>query len=135
MDISSPTLLVSLLLASCTTTTNSSVEALGSSPVVSGGSTGTGTVVSQPAGLECTLTAGAMSGSCTASFAEHTLVTLTASATGGSSFVGWTNLASGSDFDYEQTLGFQQGLIATNPLPLDVDSDRTLVVLASFTAP
>jgi hypothetical protein len=42
-------------------------------------------------------------------------------------------MASGTDFDYEQTLGFSaQPFDATNPLPLDVDNDRDLVVLPTF---
>ena len=130
--MSSHPLLISLLVASCTS--NSSVSVLGSSPV-SAGNNGAGRVVSEPSGVDCTLTAGAMTGSCLASFADHTIVTLTATAAGGSTFAGWTNLASGTDSDYEQTLGFQQGISLTNPLPLDVDSARELVVLASFAAP
>ena len=76
-----------------------------------------------------------MTGSCSASFADHAVVTLTATSTDGSTFAGWSNLASGTDFDYEQTLGFQQGFLMTNPLSLDVDAGRELVVFASFTAP
>ncbi len=50
--------------------------------VVEGG-TGTGTVMSSPAGINCPTT-------CTANFASGTQVTLTATAATGSTFAGWT---------------------------------------------
>ena len=128
-------LLAGLALPACASNA-SSVSVLGSSPVASGTSTGAGTVVSDPPGVDCTITSGATTGSCSASFADHTVVTLTASAASSSTFGGWLNLASGTDFDYEQSLGFQnQVFLKRNPLPLDEDVDRTLVVLASFTTP
>jgi len=130
--MSSSAVLVSLLVASCTP--HSSLSVLGSSPV-SAGNNGSGRVVSEPPGVDCTLTSGAMTGSCSASFADHAVVTLTATSTDGSTFAGWSNLASGTDFDYEQTLGFQHGVATANPLPLDVGADRALVVLASFVVP
>ena len=90
-------------------------------------------MVSEPPGIECTVTSGAITGTCSASFSDDTVVTLTATPAGDSSFNAWLNLASGTDFDYEQTLGFQnQAFLSTNPLPLDVDQDRDLVVLSSF---
>ncbi|HEX4452259.1 MAG TPA: hypothetical protein VH143_15390 [Kofleriaceae bacterium] len=91
-------------------------------------------VVSSPPGIDCTITSGATTGTCSAAFADFTVVTLTATPAGDSSFEGWLNLASGDDFDYEQTLGFQnQPSLATNPLAVADDQDRTLVVLSSFT--
>ncbi|WP_133511414.1 right-handed parallel beta-helix repeat-containing protein [Candidatus Thiosymbion oneisti] len=56
--------------------------------VTSGGS-GNGTVSGN--GLDCTLTAGATSGTCTATPDEETAVSLTAAATAGSRFSGWTD--------------------------------------------
>ncbi len=50
--------------------------------------TGSGTVVSSPAGLEC-------GGTCTASFKENTKVTLTASPSAGSTFVSWKGCEKG----------------------------------------
>jgi hypothetical protein len=119
-------------LAACVT--SSSVSVTGSASVADGESDGAGTVVSYPPGIECTVTAGALTGTCSAAFDEHAVVTLTATPASASSFGGWLNLASGTDFDYEQTLGFQnQALLATNPLLLNVGDDRTLAVLSSFT--
>src|SRR6185295_9913725 len=45
--------------------------------------TGSGTVTSNPAGISC-------GGTCTASYTSGTVVTLTASAAGGSTFSGWS---------------------------------------------
>jgi hypothetical protein len=59
--------------------------------------TGTGTVTSSPAGINCTITNGAVgSGACTASFASGTTVTLTAAAASGSTFTGWGGACTGS---------------------------------------
>jgi hypothetical protein len=116
-------------LAACTT--NSTLDVSGT--IADGGGDGDGMVVSDPPGIECTIAAGAATGTCSASFDPHTVVTLTATPSGTSSFDGWENLASGNDFDYEQTLGFQnEALLPTNPLPLDVDEDRALAVLSTF---
>ena len=52
--------------------------------------TGQGTVVSSPAGINCT------SGSCTASFAPNTVVTLTETPVSGSTFAGWSGACSGT---------------------------------------
>ncbi len=51
--------------------------------------TGTGTVVSQPAGLNCTAT-------CSAEFPLNTVVTLTATPGAGQTFVGWTGACTGA---------------------------------------
>ena len=51
--------------------------------------TGSGTVTSAPAGISCP-------GTCSASFAGGTSVTLTASAAAGSTFTGWTGACTGS---------------------------------------
>lgn len=58
--------------------------------------TGTGTVTSSPAGLNCSISNGATSGSCSASYAPGTNVTLTAAPTNGHSFDGWSGACSGS---------------------------------------
>jgi hypothetical protein len=112
----------------------STVSVLGSSPVASGND-GSGRVVSDPPGIDCTITPGNMTGDCSTSFAKNTVVTLTATPTSTSLFISWVNLASGADFDYEETLGFQaQPILMTNPFPFNVDQDRDLVLLASFVA-
>ncbi len=56
---------------------------------VSFAGTGTGTVTSSPAGIDCANVSGGGSSSCTASFVSGTDVTLTATPNGGSTFTGW----------------------------------------------
>ncbi|HTW23207.1 MAG TPA: hypothetical protein VMD78_06385, partial [Candidatus Baltobacteraceae bacterium] len=58
---------------------------------VAGGGTGSGTITSSPAGINCTITGGASSGTCSFSgFAAGTTnVVLTATAASGSKFAGW----------------------------------------------
>jgi streptogramin lyase len=59
---------------------------------VSEAGTGTGQVTSKPAGINCS----ASSNHCSSSFGDGTLVTLTASASAGSSFTGWSGGCSGT---------------------------------------
>jgi phospholipase C len=68
--------------------------------------TGTGTVSSNPAGINCAPT-------CTASFANGTQVTLTATAGTNSSFAGWTGGCSGSNPTCTFTLNASQQITAT----------------------
>lgn len=63
---------------------------------IAGGGTGNGTVTSTPAGINCTITAGAASGACAGNFNPGTTVTLTATPTGASSFTGWGGACSGN---------------------------------------
>lgn len=58
--------------------------------------TGSGSIVSNAAGISCTATAGVASGTCTAPFAYGSSVTLTATATSGSTFTGWSAPCSGT---------------------------------------
>ncbi len=64
---------------------------------VAGVGNGSGTITSSPAGINCTVTNGTLSGACTfSSFAVGTTyVTLTATPTGNSSFAGWWQGCSG----------------------------------------
>jgi len=66
---------------------------------VSGAGTGNGTVTSQsgltPA-INCTITAGVTSGSCSQSYPFNTGVTLTATPSGGGTFAGWSGACSGT---------------------------------------
>jgi hypothetical protein len=63
---------------------------------VSGGGTGSGTVTSNPAGIDCAIADGGASGTCAADFAEGTDVSLTASAASGSDFGGWSGDCAGT---------------------------------------
>jgi hypothetical protein len=60
----------------------------GSLGILPGGN-GSGRVTSQPAGIDCTITAGNGSGACTAFFPVGTVVRLDARPAAGSRFVGW----------------------------------------------
>lgn len=62
---------------------------------VSGAGAGDGAVSSAPSGVACTLTAGSATGDCTESYLDGTVVTLTATAAAGSTFVGWSGACSG----------------------------------------
>src|SRR5215212_8477923 len=63
----------------------------GSIAILPGGN-GSGRVSSQPAGIDCTITAGNGSGSCSAFFPVGTIVRLDARPAADSSFVGWRSL-------------------------------------------
>ena len=63
---------------------------------VTGIGAGGGTVSSLPAGINCTISAGATSGDCTELYLLDSIVTLTALPTIGSTFVGWSGPCSGT---------------------------------------
>ena len=63
--------------------------------IASAGS-GSGTVTSNPAKLDCVITNGAIGDGCSTPFASGAAVTLTADPTGGSTFGGWTGACSGA---------------------------------------
>jgi hypothetical protein len=68
----------------------------GSIAIVPGGN-GSGTVTSQPAGINCTITNGNGSGACTSFFLTGTVVRLDARPAANSSFQGWRGLPGCSD--------------------------------------
>jgi hypothetical protein len=68
----------------------------GSIAILPGG-TGSGRVTSQPAGIDCTITGGNGSGSCSAFFPVGTIVRLEARPAADSSFLGWRGLPGCSD--------------------------------------
>jgi len=80
---------------------------------------GTGSVSSSPTGITCTVNNGTDSGTCAGSYTSGTPVTLTANATGASTFVGWGGACAGS------------GASAT----CGVTMNSSLNVSASFVAP
>ena len=57
---------------------------------VNGSGAGSGNVTSNPAGIVCAITGGSGSGTCATAFPQGTVVTLTASASVGSTFTGWS---------------------------------------------
>jgi hypothetical protein len=63
----------------------------GSIAILPGGN-GSGRVISQPAGIDCTITGGNGAGSCTAFFPVGTVVRLDARPAANSNFVGWRSL-------------------------------------------
>ena len=63
---------------------------------VSAAGTGSGTVVSEPAGISCAVAAGATTGTCAAAFAVGTAVTLRASAGARSDLAGWSGACAGA---------------------------------------
>lgn len=64
--------------------------------VVSGLGAGTGRVTSDPAGLDCTVTAGVTSGTCSTSFTSGSRVTLAAQPGLTSDFTGWSGFCAGT---------------------------------------
>jgi hypothetical protein len=62
----------------------------GSVAIIPGGN-GSGTITSQPAGINCTVGA-SVGGTCSAAFPVGTVVRLTATAASGSKFQGWRGL-------------------------------------------
>jgi len=68
----------------------------GSISIIPGGN-GSGTVTSQPAGINCSIIGGNGAGACSAFFAVGTVVRLTAQAAAGSRFQGWRGLPGCAD--------------------------------------
>ncbi|KJU83032.1 secreted protein containing DUF1566, partial [Candidatus Magnetobacterium bavaricum] len=73
---------------------------------ISKSGTGSGTVTSSPAGINCGST-------CSASFATGTSVTLTATADSGSTFTGWSGDCSGTTSTCTVTMSVAKGVTAT----------------------
>jgi Divergent InlB B-repeat domain len=63
---------------------------------VTGGGTGNGLVTSVPAGISCTVNGGVTGGTCATTFAPNTVVSLTSTPSGLSSFSGYTGGCSGT---------------------------------------
>lgn len=82
----------------CTANFNAVVGPVNHSLTVTKSGVGSGTVTSAPAGINCGV-------ACSATFAESTVVTLTASAAAGSTFAGWSGACSGTAEAVTVTMG------------------------------
>jgi len=85
--------------------------------------TGSGMVTSAPAGIACGIAHGTPAGECSATFPAGTVVVLTAQATAGSSFSGWTGEGCAGTGSCQVTLSQARGVTATfaGPLVLGVE--------------
>jgi hypothetical protein len=88
--------------ANCTVTLNSAttVSAMFKPIFNLSVSSGKGTVISNPAGINC----GVKSGSCSAKFTQGTSLSLTATAPAGATFTGWTGACSGTSLTCTLTM-------------------------------
>ncbi len=84
---------------------------------ITGGGTGNGTVTSIPAGINCNITAGATGGTCAITFPPNTVVTLSSTAAGLSSFSGYTGACSGVSCTVNMTPGATSSITATFAAP------------------
>ena len=84
---------------------------------LTGGGTGNGTVTSIPAGINCNITGGATGGTCSTTFPPNTVVTLSSSAAGLSSFSGYTGACSGVSCTVNTSPGATSSITATFAAP------------------
>lgn len=89
---------------------------------VGGAGNGAGSVNSAPAGIACTLSAGAPSGDCSEAFVDGEVVALTASAAPSSHFSGWSGCDSVAGASCTVTMNAPKAVVAT------FTALRTLVV-------
>jgi hypothetical protein len=73
---------------------------------------GSGTLSSNPGGLNCTSAAGTTSGTCSAPLASGISVTLTATPAAGSTFTGWSGACSGSSATCTLTMDAEKSVTA-----------------------
>lgn len=91
---------------------------------VTGGGTGNGIITSVPSGIACTITAGVITGTCTATFAANTSVALNATPSGLSSFTGFTGACAGATCTVAALTG------VTNSVTAQFTAPPTLAVTA-----
>jgi uncharacterized repeat protein (TIGR02543 family) len=84
---------------------------------VAGSGTGSGSVTSTPSGISCTISGGAGSGTCSASYTSGTPVTLTAAPIGGHTFAGWSGACTGTG-NCQVTISQARAVTATFTAPL-----------------
>lgn len=97
---------------------------------VTGAGTGNGTVTDT--GISCTITAGSTSGDCSETVPNGTNITLTATASSGSTFAGWTNCDSPSGNQCTMTMNADKTVTATFNLTYtlgDVNDDGKINTL------
>ena len=84
---------------------------------VTGGGTGNGLVTSIPAGISCTVNAGVTGGTCSTTFAPNTVVSLTSTPSGLSSFSGYTGGCSGTSCTVTMVPGNTASITASFAAP------------------
>jgi hypothetical protein len=84
---------------------------------LTGGGTGTGSVLSVPAGINCTSTAGVLSGTCATTFPLNTSVSLIATAAGLSSFTAYSGDCTGTSCAVMMAAGVTRSITAQFTAP------------------
>lgn len=84
---------------------------------VTGGGTGSGVITSVPSGISCAITAGVTGGTCSTTFPPNTVVTLTATASGLSSFTGYTGACTGTTCTVTMVTGITASVTAQFAAP------------------
>ena len=84
---------------------------------ITGGGTGNGLVTSSPAGISCTITTGTTGGTCMTTFAPNTVVTLTSTPSGLSSFSGYSGACSGTTCAVPMVTGAMSSVTAQFAAP------------------
>ena len=97
-----------------------SVTATFAGPILSVSKSGSGTVTSTPAGIDCGAT-------CSASFSPNQLVTLNASPAAGSNFAGWTGACSGTG-SCQVTMDFAKSVSASFSVQGGTTSTLTVTI-------
>ena len=84
---------------------------------VTGGGTGNGLVTSVPAGINCTINVGVTGGTCATTFPPNTIVSLTSTASGLSSFSGYSGACTGVTCTVTMTPGLTASATASFATP------------------
>lgn len=84
---------------------------------ITGGGTGSGVITSAPSGISCAITAGITGGTCSSTFPPNTVVTLTATPSGLSSFSGYTGGCTGTTCTLTMATGITSSVTAQFAAP------------------